>query len=82
MDVFVIEGGRQLAGSIRINGSKNAALPLMAAALLTDEPLVLTDVPNLSDIRNMTKLLTELGVHSGIENDEFGQTITHRRQEG
>ena len=78
MDVFVIEGGRQLTGSIRINGSKNAALPLMAAALLTDEPLVLTDVPNLSDIRNMTKLLTELGVHSGIENDEFGQTITHR----
>tara|TARA_R110000868_G_scaffold119469_1_gene316552 strand:+ start:260155 stop:261486 length:1332 start_codon:yes stop_codon:yes gene_type:complete len=78
MDVFVIEGGRQLNGSIRINGSKNAALPLMAAALLTDEPLILCDVPNLSDIRNMTRLLTELGVQSDHESSEHGQTITHR----
>ena len=78
MDVFVIEGGRQLTGKIRVNGSKNAALPLMAAALLTDEPLVLSDVPNLSDIRNMTRLLTELGVHSSIDALENGQTITHQ----
>tara|TARA_R110000737_G_scaffold2923_18_gene10119 strand:+ start:258450 stop:259781 length:1332 start_codon:yes stop_codon:yes gene_type:complete len=78
MDVFVIEGGRQLNGSIRINGSKNAALPLMAASLLTDEPLILRDVPNLSDIRNMTRLLTELGVQSDLESSEHGQTITHR----
>ena len=78
MDVFVIEGGRQLNGSIRINGSKNAALPLMAAALLTDEPLILSDVPNLSDIRNMTRLLTELGIESVSESSEHGQTITHR----
>jgi UDP-N-acetylglucosamine 1-carboxyvinyltransferase len=78
MDVFVIEGGRKLNGSIRINGSKNAALPLMTAALLTDEPLVLSEVPNLSDIRNMTRLLTELGVESEHETTEHGQTITHR----
>lgn len=78
MDVFVIEGGRQLNGSIRINGSKNAALPLMAAALLTDEPLILNDVPNLSDIRNMTRLLTELGIESASESSEHGQSITHR----
>ncbi|MEQ9206077.1 MAG: UDP-N-acetylglucosamine 1-carboxyvinyltransferase [Phycisphaerales bacterium] len=78
MDVFVIEGGRQLNGSIRINGSKNAALPLMAAALLTDEPLILSDVPNLSDIRNMTRLLTELGIESVSESSEHGQSITHR----
>jgi len=78
MDVFVIEGGRKLTGSIRINGSKNAALPLMAAALLTDDPLILSDVPNLSDIRNMTRLLGELGVESEIESTEHGQTITHR----
>ncbi len=77
MDVFVIEGGRRLSGSIRINGSKNAALPLMAASLLTDEPLILSDVPNLSDIRNMTRLLEELGVQSDHEDHEFGQTITH-----
>lgn len=78
MDVFVIEGGRRLTGSIRINGSKNAALPLMAAALLTDEPLVLDDVPNLSDIRNMTRLLGELGVESESETTQTGQSITHR----
>ncbi len=78
MDVFVIEGGRKLNGTIRINGSKNAALPLMTAALLTDEPLVLSEVPNLSDIRNMTKLLQELGVQSDTETTDLGQTITHR----
>ncbi len=78
MDVFVIKGGRKLSGTIRINGSKNAALPLMTAALLTDEPLILSEVPNLSDIRNMTKLLGELGVQSDIETTDLGQTITHR----
>jgi UDP-N-acetylglucosamine 1-carboxyvinyltransferase len=62
MDVFVIEGGRKLSGSLRVNGSKNAALPLLAATLLTDEPVTLSDVPDLSDIRNMQRLLGELGV--------------------
>lgn len=78
MDVFVIEGGRSLSGSIRVNGSKNAALPLMAAALLTDEPLILEEVPNLSDIRNMTRLLSELGIHSESVTTDHGQSITHR----
>ncbi|HED52734.1 MAG TPA: UDP-N-acetylglucosamine 1-carboxyvinyltransferase [Phycisphaerales bacterium] len=62
MDAFEIEGGARLAGEIRVNGSKNAALPLMAASLLTDQPLTLADVPDLSDIRNMRHLLDELGV--------------------
>ncbi len=62
MDVFVIEGGRKLNGRVRINGSKNAALPLMAAALLTDQPVTFRDIPDLSDIRNMRRLLGELGV--------------------
>ncbi len=62
MDTFVIEGGRRLDGTIRINGSKNAALPLMAAALLTDRPVTLRGVPDLADIRNMRRLLAELGV--------------------
>src|SRR6056297_453563 len=64
MDVFVIEGGRKLSGSLRINGSKNAALPLLAATLLTDAPVTLRDVPELSDIRNMRRLLGELGVEN------------------
>jgi UDP-N-acetylglucosamine 1-carboxyvinyltransferase len=61
MDTFVIEGGRRLNGRVRINGSKNAALPLLTAALLTDEPVTLRDVPDLADIRNMLRLLEELG---------------------
>lgn len=70
MDSFVIEGGRRLAGKLRINGSKNAALPLMAAALLTDEPVILRDVPDLADIRNMLRLLAELGCHRVNEGDD------------
>lgn len=61
MDSFVIQGGKRLYGRVRINGSKNAALPLMAAALLTDQPVTLRDVPDLADIGNMRKLLAELG---------------------
>jgi UDP-N-acetylglucosamine 1-carboxyvinyltransferase len=61
MDTFVIEGGRRLSGRVRINGSKNAALPLLAAALLTDQPVKLREVPNLADIKNLIRLLGELG---------------------
>ncbi len=61
MDTFVISGGRRLFGRVRVNGSKNAALPLLAAALLTDQAVTLRDVPNLADIRNMLRLLGELG---------------------
>ncbi|MFO0493611.1 MAG: UDP-N-acetylglucosamine 1-carboxyvinyltransferase, partial [bacterium] len=61
MDRFDIRGGTRLAGRLTVKGSKNAALPLLAAALLTDGPVVLRDVPDLADIRGMFKLLTELG---------------------
>lgn len=61
MDAFRIQGGTRLAGRIAVDGSKNAALPLMAAALLTDEPITLRRVPDLSDIANMSRLLDELG---------------------
>lgn len=62
MDTFVIEGGRRLFGRVRINGSKNSALPLLSAALLTDEPVTLRDVPTLADIKNMLRLMGELGI--------------------
>lgn len=71
MDAFHIEGGRRLEGEIAVNGSKNAALPLMAAALLTDQPVVLRSVPNLADIGNMTRLLDELGCE--VSTSESGQ---------
>src|SRR6056297_3955402 len=61
MDSIRITGGRELRGSIAISGAKNACLTLMPAALLTDEPLTLTNAPRLSDIRTMTALLESLG---------------------
>ena len=64
MDAFRIEGGQALRGTIRVNGSKNAALPLMAVGLLTDAPVRLSGVPKLADIRNMARLLEELGCPS------------------
>lgn len=67
MDAFVIQGGRPLAGRIRVNGSKNAALPQMAASLLTRGSVTLRDVPGLADIQNMAGLLVELGVEVGGE---------------
>lgn len=75
MDAFVIEGGRRLSGRLRVNGSKNSALPIMAAVLLTDEPVTLRDVPDLSDIRNMVRLLGELGVMIAREKDDRGRPI-------
>ena len=62
MDRIRIRGGRQLKGEIRISGAKNAALPLMATCLLTDEEVRLDNVPDLADITTMTNLLTHLGV--------------------
>jgi UDP-N-acetylglucosamine 1-carboxyvinyltransferase len=67
MDQFVIHGGTRLAGRLSIKGSKNAALPQIAAALLTDQPVVLRDVPDLADIANMCRLMTELGCECTYE---------------
>jgi UDP-N-acetylglucosamine 1-carboxyvinyltransferase len=61
MDSILVRGGRRLEGRIPISGAKNACLALMPAALLTDEPLTLTNAPRLSDIRTMTQLLESLG---------------------
>ena len=68
MDIIRIRGGRKLEGKIRIGGAKNAALPLMAASLLTSETLNLSNIPDLADITTMLQLLKELGVQesSGI----------------
>jgi UDP-N-acetylglucosamine 1-carboxyvinyltransferase len=62
MDTILIHGGLPLAGTIPIAGAKNAALPLMAASLLTDETLVLGNLPELADIKTMTDLLAQHGV--------------------
>src|SRR5437016_926638 len=61
MDKFVIRGGNPLLGTVRISGAKNAALPAMAAALLTDEPLILENIPQVRDIETTRKLLAAMG---------------------
>src|SRR5215813_11577660 len=61
MDKLLIEGGRPLGGEVRVSGAKNAALPLLCASLLTTEPLVLTNVPRLNDVRTMQAAILALG---------------------
>src|SRR5436309_11863450 len=58
---FVIEGGRALNGTIRAAGNKNGALPIVAACLLTDEPVRLTNVPHIRDVETMMELIADLG---------------------
>src|ERR1700731_4267600 len=61
MDKFVIRGGNPLLGTIRVSGAKNAALPAMAAALLTEEPVILENIPQVRDIETTRKLLAAMG---------------------
>ncbi|MCX5661888.1 MAG: UDP-N-acetylglucosamine 1-carboxyvinyltransferase [Planctomycetota bacterium] len=75
MDAFVIHGGKRLRGRVRINGSKNACLPLLAAALLTDDAVTLHDVPDLSDIGNMNRLLESLGCTLAKGKDPATKTL-------
>ncbi len=62
MDKLLIRGGRQLEGEVTISGAKNAALPELCAALLTAEPVLLSNVPRLQDVNTMLKLLRNMGV--------------------
>ena len=69
MDSFLIKGGVPLHGEVAISGSKNAALPIMAATLLTDEPCVIRRVPDLSDTRFMARILESLGAQVKWDRD-------------
>jgi UDP-N-acetylglucosamine 1-carboxyvinyltransferase len=62
VDKLRIEGGQPLSGEVRASGAKNAALPILCAALLAPEPLTLTNVPRLNDVRTMQSLLSQMGV--------------------
>jgi len=68
MEKIVITGGEPLSGNITIGGSKNAILPIMAACILTDEAVHLTNVPNLQDIQTMIKVLESLGAKAEVSN--------------
>ncbi len=69
MDKLAITGGLPLHGEVRVSGAKNAALPILCAALLTAEPLVLKNVPKLNDVRTMRSLLAQMGVRAEADDD-------------
>ena len=62
MTQFIIEGGHELSGTVIPSGNKNAALPMLAACLLTDEPVTLHNVPQIRDVGTMIELLQAIGV--------------------
>ncbi len=81
MDKISIKGGARLYGQIPISGAKNAALPLMVASLLTDEPLILTNVPKLADVVFMAELLKSFGVNvEWTPGQKLGEGGTYRLQ--
>ena len=76
MDKFLITGGVKLEGEVRISGAKNAALPLLAAMILADSPITLTNVPNLKDVNTLVKLIGGLGVTINYEGDKVTADVS------
>src|SRR5215470_14180290 len=74
MDKFVIRGGNPLVGSIRVSGAKNAALPAMAAAILTEDAVILENIPDVRDIQTERNLLVSMGADV-----ELGYGRAHHR---
>jgi len=74
MDKLIIQGGVPLSGEIRVSGAKNAALPLMCAALLTDGQLTLSNMPHLRDVSTMLRLLAQMGVEASLD-DRLGLSL-------
>lgn len=79
MERFVVEGGRRLEGTIRPGGNKNAALPILAACLLTDEPVVLRNLPDIQDVRVMLQIIEALG--ASVEHIEKNVVRIHAKHE-
>ena len=69
MDKLLIEGGVRLSGEVAISGAKNAALPILCAALLTTEPVTFTNVPRLNDVNTLLRLLEQMGVRVSRDGD-------------
>ncbi len=77
MDRIRIGGGRRLSGTIAVSGAKNAALPLMIASLLTDEPLTLTNVPHLVDVQRLKRILGNHGTDIMIRGKRASDLVSH-----
>ena len=71
MDKLIIEGGVPLAGEVAISGAKNAALPILCAAILSAEPLRVGNVPHLHDVTTMLGLLAQMGIAVSVD-DQLG----------
>ena len=80
MDMFVIRGGRPLQGRVRVSGAKNAALPIMAAALAADGPTLLHNVPDLMDVNTLAQLLRTVGV--GVERSGDDSLLLESKENG
>ena len=76
MDKILVHGGQSLSGSVRVSGSKNSALPILAACLLTKEPCIIRHVPDLSDVHYMLQILS----HLGAEVERASGTVTVRAE--
>ena len=89
-DKFVVVGGKKLSGKIRVSGSKNAVLPIMAASILSNREVVIHDVPSISDVMEMTKMLEILGAKvkkegnvytidsSNVQPQEFSENLVRK----
>ena len=83
MDKFLIKGGKPLHGTVAISGAKNSALPVMAAALLTAEPVTLHNIPKVRDLITMSKLLAFMSADSfriGISRQRLRHPGRHARR--
>src|SRR5690242_545735 len=78
MDKLLIEGGAPLSGEVNVSGAKNAALPILAAALLTAEPLTVVNVPHLHDVTTMLNLLAQMGVAVSVD-ERLGVELTAKQ---
>jgi UDP-N-acetylglucosamine 1-carboxyvinyltransferase len=78
LDRLLIEGGVPLSGEVAVSGAKNAALPILATSLLTEEPLAVTNVPHLRDVTTMLNLLAQMGVSIQVD-ERLGVELTAAR---
>ena len=78
MDKLRVSGGQRLSGRVKIAGAKNAALPALAACLLTDQPVRLTNLPDVVDVRTMLRVLEQLGATASADSDTACTVTTPR----
>ena len=80
MDKLEVFGARKLKGNVRISGSKNAALPILAASILSNKKITLKNLPNVKDIKTMIKLLESIGSNIKFSNKKNSITIQNKNK--